>query len=346
MFSLYGSMDCFTLPGLCYNQNMTPDFATLAAQALDAYGKTNAACTYLQHSENVTFRVQDGRKTYLLRLHSPRTPEMGQHGSDPAMIESELIWLDALKRARLPVPTAIRNRAGQLVTRLEWEQTPLNASLLTWLDGMDYTRELESEETAAKVGDLLGRLHKHASRWRLPEDFTRPTRDLDFFRAALESLRPAVSDGRIAYGDLRHFEDALETLAFHLGHLQKTRQTWSLIHGDPYKGNFIYNDGRLSMIDFSLCAFGYPLFDLALALSDTRENLRANLLSEYQKHAKLPERWQTLLEGLYLASMVGTFSFWINSPEAQEELVRRVPLIAQEYAAKFNYDERFWFSTV
>lgn len=322
---------------------MNSVFDPLAAQALAAYGKAGAVFTFIQHSENVTYRVQDGRKTFLLRLHTPRAPEMGQHGADPAMIESELLWLDALKRARLPVPTGLRNRAGERVTRLEWDQTPLNASLLTWLDGMDYTRELESEETAAQVGDLLGHLHKHASRWRLPPNFIRPARDMGFFRAALENLRPAVADGRIKYSDLRQLEDALETLAFHLGHLRKTRQTWGLIHGDPYKGNFIYKDGQLALIDFSLSAFGYPLFDLALALSDTREDLRPLLLAEYQNQMKLPVHWQTLLEGLYLASMVGTFSFWINSPEAQEELIRRVPLIAREYAAKFNYDERFWF---
>ncbi|MDX9992188.1 MAG: phosphotransferase [Anaerolineales bacterium] len=323
---------------------MSATFDSLAAQALSAYGKPEAAFTFIQHSENVTFRVQDGPKTFLLRLHTPRAPEMGQHGSQAAMIRSELLWLDALKRARLPVPTAISNRAGERVTRLEWGQSPLNASLLTWLDGQDYTREFESEETAVQVGNLLGRLHKQASRWRLPAGFTRPTRGLDFFRAALENLRPAVDDGRIAYADLRQFEDALENLAFQLGHLRKTRQTWSLIHGDPYKGNFIYKDGQLAMIDFSLSAFSYPLFDLALALSDTREDLRLPLLAAYQEQMKLPFHWQPLLEGLYLASMVSTFSFWINSPQAQEELVRRVPLIAQEYATKYNYEERFWFA--
>jgi Ser/Thr protein kinase RdoA (MazF antagonist) len=323
---------------------MPPQFDRLAEQALDAYGLYDAPFIFIQHSENITYRVQAKRKTFLLRLHVPLTPEMGQHGADPAMIESELTWLDALKRARLPVPAGVRNRAGERVTRLKWERTALNASLLIWLDGEDYTRARESEVTARQVGDLTGRLHKHASRWRLPKGFVRPERGMPAFRQALESLRPAIADGRIAYSDFRQFESALETLEFHLGHLRKTRQTWGLLHGDLYKGNFIFRAGRLSLIDFSLSAFGCYLFDLAVALSDTREDLRPLLLEEYQKHIRLPKNWQALLEGLYLASMVGTFSFWINSPEAQENLVRRVPLIAREYAAKFNYDERFWFS--
>ena len=322
---------------------MNTDFSSLAARALAAYGKPNARYTFLQHSENITFRVQDGLQSWLLRLHTPRTPEMGSHGTDPAMIQSELLWMDALKRAGLPVPTGIRNRAGELVTRLEQDATPLNASLLTWIEGIPYTRALESEETASQAGSLLGKIHKHASRWRIPKTFTRPSRDLDWFRAALESLRPAVSDGRIAYADLRQFEESLEILSFQLGQVRKTRQTWSLTHGDCHKGNFIYHEGHLSLIDFSLSAFSYPLFDLALALSDTREDLRPILLNSYAEQVKLPANWATLLEGLYLASMIGTFSFWINAPEAQEELVRRVPLIAQEYAAKYNYDEHFWF---
>jgi hypothetical protein len=125
---------------------MSTDFDSLAAQALAAYPKDGVELTFIQHSENVTYRVTHQRKTFLLRLHSPRRPEMGAHGADPAMIESELLWLDALKRARLPVPAAIRNRAGERVTRLDGERTTLNATLLTWLDGQDYTREFESEK--------------------------------------------------------------------------------------------------------------------------------------------------------------------------------------------------------
>jgi len=323
---------------------MTTDFAPLAAQALTAYGLQGISFSFLQHSENVTFRVENGPKNLLLRLHTPLTIEMGQHGADQAMIESELNWLDALKRARMPVPTGIRNRAGERVTRLEWEHAPLNATLLTWLDGTDYTRELESEETAIQVGDLIGRLHKHASHWRLPKGFRRPERGSAAFQTTLDTLRPAIADGRIAYADFSQFETALQTLQQQLGSLRKTRQNWGLIHGDAHKGNFIFDQGRLSLIDFSLSAFGYTLFELAIALSDTREDLRPLVLAEYQKHMKLPANWQRLLEGLYIASMIGTFSFWINSPEAQETLVRRVPLIAQEYAAKFNYDERFWLN--
>jgi Ser/Thr protein kinase RdoA (MazF antagonist) len=323
---------------------MIADFQPLALRALAAYGLQNAACQFLQHSENVTFQVSRGRKTWLLRLHSPRSPQMGAHGADPAMIESELRWLDALKRAGLPVPTGVRNRAGGYVTRLEQEQTALNASLLTWLEGVNYTRSLESEETAQQVGDLLGRLHRQSSRWRLPPGFIRPTQGLEHFSAALESLRPAAEDGRLAYSDLRQFEIALETLAFHLDRLRKTRQTWGLIHADAHKGNFIYHEGRLALIDFSLSSFSFYLFDLAIALSDTREDLRPLVLEAYQAQMKLPAHWQTLLEGLYLASMIGTFSFWVSIPEAQEELVRRAPLIAQEYAARFNADEHFWFA--
>ena len=53
---------------------------------------------------------------------------------------------------------------------------------------------------------------------------------------------------------------------------------------------------------------------------------------------------EPLIEAFFLGSMVASFSFWIDLPEAQEEFVRKVPFIAQEYAAKFNRDERFWFT--
>ena len=322
---------------------MKADFDRFAEQALDAYNLGDAKISFLQHSENVTYHVQ-ADQAYLLRLHTPLTPEMGTHGDDPAVIESEITWLDALKRARLPVQTGIRNRAGKTVTTLERDHSPLNASLLTWLDGVDYTREFESEETVRQIGNLIGRLHKHASHWRLPRKFTRPNRDMEAYRCTLDTLRPAVNDGRIAYSDFYQFETVLETLQENLVRLRKTRQTYGLLHGDLHKGNFIYHDPEIYIIDFSLGAFGPYLFDLAIALSDTREEFRPTLLQEYQNYMKLPLNWQVLVEGLYLASMIGTFSFWINSPEAQETLVRRVPFIAREYATRFNYNERFWFT--
>jgi hypothetical protein len=52
-----------------------------------------------------------------------------------------------------------------------------------------------------------------------------------------------------------------------------------------------------------------------------------------------------LIEGFFLASIVGTFSFWAANPRAQELLGKKVPQITEDFAVKFNRGERFWFSS-
>ena len=93
-------------------------FTQIAWQALDAYDLVSPRVTYLQHSENITFKVDTAAEVpYLLRIHSPLTEAMGRHGKDPEAVRSEMRWLDVLHRGNLPVQRPVRNRNGQFVTR-------------------------------------------------------------------------------------------------------------------------------------------------------------------------------------------------------------------------------------
>lgn len=323
-------------------------FTEVARQALDAYGLPDAPFTYLLHSENVTFKVEhpDGGAR-LLRIHVPRTPLMGRHGANAKMVESELVWLEALRReTNLPVQQPMYNRDGQLVTSIHVKGKKLfNCTLLEWLDGESYQREFESDETVAQIGMMAATMHRFSSHWQAPAGFIRPRRDGAYFKKALEVLRPTVEDGRASYQDFKHLEMSIELLCAILRSLPKKERTEGIVHGDLHKGNFLYDDGQMRLIDFSMCAMGNYMFDLGVCLSDMSPMLHTVFLEEYQKLMHLPANYERLIEGFFLGSMVVTFSFWVNLPEGQEALVRKIPLIAQEYAARFNRDERFWFRT-
>jgi Ser/Thr protein kinase RdoA (MazF antagonist) len=320
------------------------DYAGLAAQALAAYDLASPTLSFIQHSENVTFRVQSGAGSYLLRLHEPRSPNFGLHGSDPAAIRSELLWLEALRRSRLPVQRPVRNRAGALLTQVEDSSSgPLNCSLLTWLEGSLYTRELETADTAAQIGRLVGQLHLHASRWRLPEGFVRPRRDIRYYEEAIQSLAPAVADGRIGYQDFKALQTAMYTLIVLIRSMRKTRRTEGLIHADLHRGNFVYHTGQVSPIDFSFCSFGHFAFDLGICLASVSPGLHSTFIANYARFFTLPRDAARLIEAFFIGGYVGTFALWVADAEAQETLVQRVPYIAREFAAPFNRDERFWF---
>jgi hypothetical protein len=66
-------------------------------------------------------------------------------------------------------------------------------------------------------------------------------------------------------------------------------------------------------------------------------------LEGYQGLRTLPDVHQRLIEGFFVGSMVGTFSYWLANPRAQGILATKVPQIARDYAARFNRGEHFWF---
>ena len=320
-------------------------FTDLANRALDKYNLSIQDVTYLQHSENVTFKITTLGKSYLLRLHLPLTKGMGAHGTNPKVIRSELLWVDSLHRNKLPVPKSVRNRLGEFVTRVKAVKgkPPVNCTVLEWLEGEVYTREMESVDSVAQIGNLVGRTHLHASKWRFPSEFKRPRRDATYFMDVLASLQPAVDDGRINYHDFKTLQLSIQELAGMLQPGRKTKSLIGLLHGDLHRGNFLNYNSEIRLIDFSLCALGYFAYDIGTCLSNINPALHDIFLANYTQFLPLPANYERLIEGFFIASHVVTFSFWLDNPDAQETLAQRVPYIAQEFAARFNRDERFWF---
>jgi Ser/Thr protein kinase RdoA (MazF antagonist) len=311
----------------------------LAPLALAQYPLKRPRLTYLQHSENVTWLVETASEKYLLRLHSPITPAFGAHGADPAMVNSEMQWLAALQRAKFPSPAPIKNKDGQYVSAQEgWLFT-----LLRWREGELLTLPTETEEIASQMGSLVARLHAQTSRWKPPAGFTRPQREPQAFQQALAALAPAVDENRIAYRDFRALQTALQGLQESLAGLPRNRKTYGLMHFDLHRGNFLYHKNRLSLIDFSMSAYGYYLFDVANCLSNLRTVHHPAFLQAYAQEFPLPQGFETVVQGCFVANHIFTFALWINDPASQENLLPRISLISQEYAQRINRGEDFWF---
>jgi Ser/Thr protein kinase RdoA (MazF antagonist) len=180
-------------------------FNDVAGRAVAEYGIKGYRLKFIRHSDNVTFKVtHPGLGAYLLRIHVPVTGAMGAHGADSGAVNSELLWLEALSRdTDLVLQKPVRNRTGALVTQVPVENAAdsVNCTLLQWVNGQSYHRDLESEQTAHQIGEILARLHNHAGQWEIPEGFTRPKRDIAYLDGVLRGIRPALKDGRISPSD-------------------------------------------------------------------------------------------------------------------------------------------------
>ncbi|MBN1669039.1 MAG: phosphotransferase, partial [Anaerolineales bacterium] len=244
----------------------------------------------------------------------------------------------------LIVPKPKRNKLGELVTMTPGENGSLiYSTLLRWVAGEPYHRDLESKDTAYQIGRILAILHNQASQWQMPAGFSRPRRDTTYFANLLSGLEPAVSDGRMRQSDYAELSRSVALLIDLMHGLETSSQNHGIIHADTHKGNLIYHHGKIRLIDFSFCALGYFLFDLGICLGDMQAGLHKFCLQGYEKYRPLPENYERLIEGFFLGSIIGTFSFWAANPKAQELLARKVPQVTQDYAIKFNRNERFWF---
>jgi len=320
-------------------------FDEIAERGLANYAVEKPRFSFLQHSDNITYKVSTTlSKTYLLRIHVPITSALGIHGADYGMVNSEMVWLEALAReTKLVLPEPVHNRMGDLVTQITWEgDEPINCTLLSWIQGVPYHRDLESEHTVYHIGKTLATLHDQASRWETPVGFARPKRDIRYFTHMLEGLTPAVKDGRINRSDFAELSQSINLLVDMMNTLCDDKEYNGIMHADPHKGNWLYHEGQIRLIDFSFCAFGNYMFDLGICLSDMKAEFRPLCLDGYRSVRELPDNFQKLIEGFYVGSMVGTFSYMVPNPGAQEILARKVPQIAQAYARKFNRGEDFW----
>jgi Ser/Thr protein kinase RdoA (MazF antagonist) len=301
----------------------------LACEVLGRYPVNVRSIEFLRHGDAVTYKVTGrDRGAYLLRLHVPMTEAMGGHGADPVAVRSELDWLEALANdTPLILQRPVRNREGHLVTRIRVSAAAadVNATLLRWIDGEPYRRELETKETAGEIGAILATLHNHASSWQPPAGFRRPRRDGAYFRGVLAALKPAVDDERISRPHYDELAMSVDALAEALGAAP------CVLHADAHKGNMLLHGGRIRLIDFSFCAVALPLFDLGVALGDMDEALHASCLDGYRR-----------IEGLFLGSMVGAFSFWAANPKAGDLLAKHVPRVVERCAVPWNRGGSFW----
>lgn len=325
-------------------------FLDWANVALAAYPLRRPAIQFIRHSENITFRVTDGRKKYLLRIHKPRTANLEDLRQQPQAIESELLWMDALRReAGIPVPPVIPARDGELVTTLPLPggagQVP--CSLFGWVQGEPFQPEAESApDLAVELGRLTARLHNHASAWQPPAKFLRPRTGSDHAWRLVDKLAPAVGIGILSPADYAVLRSLAEAIVALTGRIEQTAGNYGLIHNDLHTGNWLVHGREIIPLDFSLCGFGYHLFDIAIAagsLGAERNELRRMFFDGYLELRLLAEAYVRSVEAFFITSAIGYYAFVLPDPSQHEWLYERIPRMLRTIGQKFLREEPFFF---
>ena len=252
------------------NLTMAKALEPQALAALEQYDLPQPeSLELLTFSENAVFRadLQD-RPPVVVRLHS-----LGYHV--PAEIESELMWIQALRRDGAVVTAGIlRARDGrQVVTASHSSLADRHAVVFEHLSGQE-------PEATSLVRDfrLLGHttalMHGHAISWQLPPAFERFSWDL-----------AGTLDRSGHWGDWRRgpnldqstrnlLDRAASVVTDRLRVYGTDPLRYGLIHADLRLANLLLDGPLVKVIDFDDCGFGWFMYDLASALTFIEDDPR------------------------------------------------------------------------
>lgn len=246
-------------------------FTPAARAALAAFPIDPRDLTLVSLSENVTFRVTDGRdgRAYVFRLHRP-----GYHTLEELV--SERAWIRALAEAGIDVPEAVMTCDGRDYAPVTIPATGEQrfAGLARWTEGRllsDILAETADQKRVAaafrQLGALTAAMHNQASAWQPPPGFQRHALDGDGLMGMTPHWGPFWEHRSLSAAERRLLLDARQHLHALLSGLSREPHVYSMIHADLHPGNIVVDGDRLTVIDFDDAGYGWHQYDIATALT-------------------------------------------------------------------------------
>ncbi len=299
-------------------------FRQLAKHALRLYDLEGAELYFLQYGENVIYRVDLPDESSQILKDTPCVPNrclLRLHAwNEPAYIDSEMTWLDALANsAGLPVQTPLRTLDGEFLAKVSSPDLPQGrwVTLLGWLDGRKLDKRLGPSHLGA-LGRVVAQLHNFSAAWQPPDGFTRPKWDWDAQLGG--SLFERNRDELVKSMPLK-FQAPFITLSSDaqqaMTRLGEGSDAFGLIHADLYPENILYKAGQAFPIDFEDCGYSWWIWDIAVALctwawEENWEEMRDAFYEGYAAVRTLPEEQWRHLE-LFIAAQYGTMLLWASA---------------------------------
>ena len=300
------------------------NFTPAAWDALKAFPVDPVDLKLVALSENVTFRVTDRRdgRAYVLRLHRP-----GYHSQ--AELDSEPMWTRALNQAGIPAPVALSAHDGRHYVPVSvaaiGEQRL--AGMAHWTEGELLSDVLDRTKDMAAVagyfrqlGGMVAAMHNQASGWRPPVGFTRHVLDVDGLMGEAPFWGPFWDHPAFSPTEHRLLKDTRDQVRTVLEVYGTAPGMFSLIHADLHPGNILVGEAGLTVIDFDDAAFGWHVYDIAVALSRYETDARfaamqAAFLTGYVEARALAERERSMIPTFLMIRRMALIGWLRQRPE-------------------------------
>jgi Ser/Thr protein kinase RdoA (MazF antagonist) len=290
-----------------------------ARAALAAFGLAGTEPHPIGKSENVVFRAEDPQgTTWALRLHRPGYLALAE-------LESERQLTAHLSASGLIVPTGRRTLAGDWYTEV---QTPdpegsRLAGMTLWHPGQTLADRIGEDRGPAtwpwfqRTGALLADLHNATASWAPPSGFTRHRLDAEGLVGETPFWGRFWDVPCLTADERRPLSEARDLVA---ARLADWREPLILIHADAHPANVLVSASQLGLIDFDDCAWGWPMFDVAVALRSAWGEphfapVRDRFLAGYAARRALPDDALAQLDLFLLARTLMLISWCADRPE-------------------------------
>jgi len=239
--------------------------------------------------ESFIYEFSKNNQDYILRVtHSLHRNE--------DQIKAEVDWVNYLADGGVSVSRAVLSPAGNLVERVDSEDTYFLAIAFGKAPGRHIKKEDRKPETYENLGRIIGKMH------RLTKDY-KPigNKRSDWFEQDSGLINFIPEDQTIVkqkYLELMNFINALS----------KDRDSYGLIHTDAHFGNIFIDNGKLTVFDFDDSVYKWFISDIAIVLfygvmgvpkGHTREEFAelvfTNFMKGYKQENKLDQYWIELM---------------------------------------------------
>ena len=299
-------------------------YTPAAWEALAEFPIDVESVEFVDHSENVTFRVKarDRVSDYVLRLHRPGYNSLRE-------LESEREWISALVAAGISVPEPLKTRDGAHFTAVDiaGADERRQVGMTTWRRGMPlyrctevYADERERRRILRRIGEIAAEMHNQAASWDVPPGFTRPRLDLDGLLGDEPRWGRFWEHTKLPEGGGELLLATRDKLRAVLGEYPVRDDNFSLIHADFDSDNIIYDDGELALIDFDDSAFGWHMYDIASALIEYCSDADFDVLCDafvegYREHRPLAIQDTEMLPLFLLVRGMAIVGWYHDRPE-------------------------------
>ena len=301
-------------------------------------------CILIRYFMNAVYEVKRKNVPFILRVTSSKRRSVSQ-------LIAELDFITYLHQHDLAVAYPIASVQNNFVESLTHDSDQFYISLFTKAPGRRFSFSDDwNTEFHTNWGTTLAKLHSLSKQY-LPSPRVEK-RHAWFEENIVQKIERYVPDTDTL------FWNEYQRIITWLGKLEKSKDTFGLVHGDFSLSNLCILNNHFTLFDFDNCHYSWFLFDIAAAFLYVRlkssveevaidaEAFQKTFLHAYQSIHSLPSTWLNRLYGFIRYRELTTY-IWCckylqgaynhECPEHRRWCIKTLSLLKQELKRPFSF---------